>query len=102
MRSVTWLAAAISVAWPTRPNPVTSVHACTWPAGSARIASAAARLSAVIDRTAAWTAASGARPALMAVPTMPVPMAFVRNSTSPGFAPAFESTRAGSISPVTA
>ena len=64
--------------------------------------SAAARLSAVIDCTAAWTMASGARPALIAVPTMPVPMAFVRKSTSPGFAPAFVSTRAGSISPVTA
>ena len=37
---------------------------------------------------AASTTASGARPALMAVPMMPVPIAFVRNRTSPAGAPA--------------
>ena len=66
------------------------------------ITSAAARFRVVIDRTAAAMAASGARLNFSAVAMMPVPSGLVRNSTSPGCAPAFASTRAGSIAPVTA
>src|SRR5262249_9414353 len=67
-----------------------------------RIASAAARFNVRIDRVAASANAAGARSNLIAVPTMPVPSGLVRNNTSPGRAPALESTRAGSIAPATA
>ena len=79
-----------------------SVQACTAPAGSACSASAAARFSVRIERTASSASAGSTRSNLIAVPTMPVPSGLVRNSTSPGFAPAFVSTRAGSIAPVIA
>src|SRR5437868_4504031 len=55
--AVSQLARASSWAWPTRPNPVTSVTA---EGPAARAASAASRLSRVIEATAAATASSGA------------------------------------------
>ena len=79
-----------------------SVHAWTAPAGSDCSASLAARFSRDIDSTAASTAASGARPALIAVAMIPVPSGFVSNSTSPGRAPALAQMRRGWTSPVTA
>ena len=57
-------------------------------ADSAAATSAAARFSVVIDATAASASAAGARPNLIAVPTMPVPSGLVRISTSPARAPA--------------
>ena len=51
--SETPLAAAIAVPWPVRPNPVTSVHALTTSAASARSTCAASRFSRRIDAVAA-------------------------------------------------
>ena len=83
-------------AWPTSPKPVMSVQACTAPAGSARSASQAARFR--VDHRShrpPSTAASGARPNFSAVAMIPVPSGLVRNSTSPGCAPAFARSDAG-------
>ena len=92
-RGSTSLARAISLAWPSRPKPVTSVQACTSTAASA---SAAARFERAHPGHGAFDdAAAGARPNLMAVPTMPVPMGLVRISTSPARAPAFVQMRSG-------
>ena len=90
--SVQRLAAAISDAWPIRPKPVTSVHACTTPAGRLCSASAATRFSVIIERIAAAAASAGARSNLSAVEMMPVPRALVRSSSSPACAPAFDQT----------
>ena len=100
--SVHPLAIAISEAWPIRPNPVMSVQACTTPGATAPRTSAAALFRAAIDRVAASIAAGGARPNFSAVAMMPVPIGLVRISASPGLAPAFARTRAGSTSPVIA
>ena len=97
------LAAAIAAAWPVSPNPVTSVQALTTP-GSSRAEHARGvaietahrrdRRLELPPRPPRWNFA--------AVAMMPVPSGLVSSSTSPARALAFVSTRAGSISPVTA
>ncbi len=92
----------ISDAWPMSPKPVTSVHACTTPAGRLCRASAARRLSVIIERIAAAAASAGARSNLTAVEMIPVPRALVRKSSSPACAPAFDQMADVSTSPVMA
>src|SRR5206468_2089678 len=86
---------------PSRPNPVTSVSACTDFQFRA-YTSPAARLSSFICAVAASTSPGSAVPFLIAEMAIPVPSALPSSSTSPGFAPAFVSTRFGSTRPVTA
>ena len=74
---------AISQAWPSRPNPVTSVSA--WTAPLAASTSPAARFSAAITSIDAVDELPAARCSrLMAVVTIPDPSGFVSRSTSPG------------------
>ena len=105
-------ASIISCAWPSRPNPVTSVTA--WMSNPS-IASTGARLSVHMTSTASSSAASDSvrfrsgpsaapaaaestRPARM---VMPMPSGLVSTSASPGFAPALRVTFASSTTPVT-
>ncbi len=100
--SVTPLALAISVACPTRPNPVTSVHAWTTPGPVDARDAAAERLRARIEATAASATSEAARPRLIAVETIPVPTGLVNTTRPPGSAPAFAHTWSGWTVPVTA
>ena len=98
------LAVAISVAWPIRPKPVTSVQAWTVAGRQRRAAPRAAARFSVHHRRdrRVRRPPAGARSNLIAVAMTPVPIGLVRNSTSPGRAPALVQIRAGSTSPVTA
>jgi hypothetical protein len=85
--------------WPSRPNPVMSVAAC---APTASIAREAPSLSVVMLATAARTASSEAAAFLMAVEMTPVPIGFVRTSTSPTRAVELRTILSGRTSPITA
>src|SRR6266849_5307696 len=91
------LAASRVCRWPSRPNPVTSVAACTPTASMARAAPA---LSVVIAATAGASSAALTRSRLSAVVSTPVPSGFVGTSASPGWAPAFVTMRSGCTSPI--
>ena len=79
-RACTPEAAHISRRCPSSPKPVTSVTAC---GPSSRSAAAPARLSVVIEATAAASTSSSTASLRSAFATMPVPSAFVSTSTSP-------------------
>ena len=90
---------AISDRCPRKPKPVTSVQAWT---RKRTITSRADLFSVVISRWAAARDSGGQSSALAAVVTTPMPSGFVRNRTSPGFAPALVRIRSGWTKPVTA
>ena len=92
-------ARAIPAAWPSRPNPVTSVAPA---APASKAARAASRLDRIMVSVARSTAASGAEPCLMAVAITPMPNGLDRIRRSPGRRPALMSIRLGSTSPTTA
>ena len=85
--------------WPSNPNPVTSVAACT---PTASIARAAAALRVVITATAGASSASERKSRFSAVVRTPVPIGLVSTSVSPGRAPVFRTIRSGCTSPITA
>ncbi len=83
---------------PSKPKPVTSVHALT---SCSRAAASAWSLRQVMLATAAASSAGPATPCLIAVPMTPVPSALLSTSTCPARAPRFDSTSASATSPVT-
>ena len=86
------LRSAISQAWPSRPKPVTSVTAF---GPTARSSVGRVRVQASHPGDRARERLGRDEPALRAVQDSPVPSGFVRNSASPGCAPAFGHTRVG-------
>ena len=89
---------AISLAWPIRPKPVTSVQALGRRGTAAR---AASRLSAAIRSVIARYSAPLSSSALAAVVRIPVPRGLVSTSRSPSLAPRLVSTAPGWTRPLT-
>ena len=83
---------AISLAWPIRPKPVTSVQALGRRGTAAR---AASRLSAAIRSVIARYSAPLSSSALAAVVRIPVPRGLVSTSRSPSLAPRLVQYRSG-------